>query len=268
METVSILTPTFNSEKTLDCWADSVFSQTVLPSEIICMDSQSGDNTVGALKELSKKSPVPLRVYSMQKSPMALVRYELYRLASSRWVFYFDSDDTADSTLLETFLSGVTPGTTLVRTTGHRVLTPKGITVCRKRWAYHTVTAALYDSSSSLWDYLILREALGKIQWKFDHHIGEDLYIVSQLLVNPDTVSHVDALEYLYHSECPNSLMAPIRDTEFTNWEVVFPVFDDLLEWYASALPPDLAEYCRLTLYRLFPGYFNKCQGVQGGWVS
>ena len=52
---VSIIIPSFNTEKYICQCLDSVVNQTLKDIEIICVDNLSTDNTLDILKEYAKK---------------------------------------------------------------------------------------------------------------------------------------------------------------------------------------------------------------------
>ncbi len=60
---VSVAMATFNGEKFLARQIDSIFSQTLLPKEMIICDDCSTDNTIEILKEFSRNAPVDFIYY-------------------------------------------------------------------------------------------------------------------------------------------------------------------------------------------------------------
>lgn len=66
--TISVIIPTCNGAPFIREALESVFSQTVLPTEIIVVDDASTDATTDIVKELTPRSPVPLRLLTENKS--------------------------------------------------------------------------------------------------------------------------------------------------------------------------------------------------------
>ena len=56
----SLIVTTYNRKEALQRCVESVFRQVVLPTEIVIADDGSGEDTVLAIHELGKRSPVPL----------------------------------------------------------------------------------------------------------------------------------------------------------------------------------------------------------------
>lgn len=52
----SFITTTFNEEKTIEKYLDSIFAQTKMPNEIIIVDAQSKDNTLNLIKKYQSKT--------------------------------------------------------------------------------------------------------------------------------------------------------------------------------------------------------------------
>lgn len=61
---ISVITPTFNSEKTIQKTIDSILCQSYTKFEHIIIDNLSEDNTVSIAKNLYKESPSNLRIIS------------------------------------------------------------------------------------------------------------------------------------------------------------------------------------------------------------
>jgi glycosyltransferase involved in cell wall biosynthesis len=62
MSSVSVVIPTFNSEKYLCQTLESVFEQSLRPSEIVIADDCSQDKTRELVQSIAKNSPVPIKL--------------------------------------------------------------------------------------------------------------------------------------------------------------------------------------------------------------
>ena len=62
MPKVSMISTTFNEKAHIEVWLESVFSQSVMPDEIVIVDGGSTDGTLDVLSSYAEKSPAPLRV--------------------------------------------------------------------------------------------------------------------------------------------------------------------------------------------------------------
>ena len=95
METslVSIITPTYNSEKFIGTTILSLLSQTYTNWEMIIVDDCSTDTTKSIIEEyIAKDSRISL--YQLQKNSGAgIARNQAVDLAKGRYIAFLDSDD-------------------------------------------------------------------------------------------------------------------------------------------------------------------------------
>lgn len=89
--TISIIIPAFNVEKYLRAALDSIKAQKQLPDEVILIDDGSTDQTLEIAR--SYHFPVPYQVVSIKNGGQGNARNFGISLASSEYVYFFDSDD-------------------------------------------------------------------------------------------------------------------------------------------------------------------------------
>ena len=98
---VSIITPSWNSEKYIKKTIESVQKQTYSNWEMIIVDDCSSDNTVKIVKEISRKDP---RVHILEQDTnggAAKARNRSLNAATGRYVAYLDADDIWKPSKLE-----------------------------------------------------------------------------------------------------------------------------------------------------------------------
>lgn len=88
---ISIIIPAFNVENYLGAALDSIKAQDQLPDEVILIDDGSTDRTLEVAK--SYDFPVPYQVVSIMNGGQGNARNIGISLASSEYVYFFDSDD-------------------------------------------------------------------------------------------------------------------------------------------------------------------------------
>jgi glycosyltransferase involved in cell wall biosynthesis len=95
MSLVSVVISTFNSEPYLRQTLESVFNQTVLPSEIIISDDCSRDNTCELVKSIAKDSPVQIRLIESSEPSGGPSRPLNIGIAAAigKYIAPFDHDD-------------------------------------------------------------------------------------------------------------------------------------------------------------------------------
>ena len=92
---ISVICPTFNSEKFVEETLLCVFHQTRLPDELVLIDDGSDDDTVKILKNLTfhyQERVKCIIIENKHRGPGA-ARNEGIRVASGDWIAFLDSDD-------------------------------------------------------------------------------------------------------------------------------------------------------------------------------
>jgi len=89
---LSIIIPTFNSEKTLDKCLNSVLSQTYPDFEVWLIDGLSKDNTIQIVEEYAKVYPNFHYVSEQDKGIYDAMNIGI-TLSSGRWLYFLGSDD-------------------------------------------------------------------------------------------------------------------------------------------------------------------------------
>ena len=88
MESVNVVIPTFNREKTIRRAIESVLNQTYTNLEILVIDDGSSD---GTKEEVDK---IAVRYVPLEKNGGASnARNQGAKLASGKWIAFQDSDD-------------------------------------------------------------------------------------------------------------------------------------------------------------------------------
>jgi glycosyltransferase involved in cell wall biosynthesis len=92
---ISVITPTFNSEKTIARNAQSIVSQTHKDFEHIIIDNLSSDNTVGILKRLYEENKITgkLKIISERDSGISDAFNKGINAASGNAIAILNSDD-------------------------------------------------------------------------------------------------------------------------------------------------------------------------------
>ena len=96
---ISIIIPAYNVEKYLGAALDSIKEQTELPDEVILIDDGSTDGTLDVANAF--ELPVPYQVVSIENGGQGNARNLGVSLASSEYVYFFDSDDLLTSNFIQ-----------------------------------------------------------------------------------------------------------------------------------------------------------------------
>jgi glycosyltransferase involved in cell wall biosynthesis len=96
MKSISIITPTYNSEKYIEETISSILNQTVLPIEYIVVDGLSNDSTLEIVERYRKnfeQKGIMLRVISEQDTGMYSAINKGIKLSNGEIITYLNSDD-------------------------------------------------------------------------------------------------------------------------------------------------------------------------------
>lgn len=96
---VSVIIPVYNTEKYLRQCLDSVINQTLKEIEIICVDDGSTDGSLEILKEYAGKDG-RINIYQQENLFAGVARNNGMRHAKGEYIFFMDSDDYCDISLL------------------------------------------------------------------------------------------------------------------------------------------------------------------------
>lgn len=90
---LSIIIPTFNSEKDLKQCLTSIVTQTFSAYEIILPDALSTDATIDIIKEFASKYPA-IRWFSQMDNGVYDAMNKGIRMAKGEWIYFMGSDDS------------------------------------------------------------------------------------------------------------------------------------------------------------------------------
>lgn len=91
MPLISIIIPTYNSEKTISESIKSILEQSFDNYEILIMDGISGDNTLNIVKEFNDPR---IKIFSEKDSGVYDAMNKGIEKAEGKWLYFLGSDDT------------------------------------------------------------------------------------------------------------------------------------------------------------------------------
>ena len=105
-DTVSIVLPIYNVERYLTKCINSIVSQTYKNLEIILVDDGSPDNCPRICDDWAEKDP-RIKVIHKVNQGLGMARNTGIEHATGKYIFFFDSDDYIDISLVEKCISAV-----------------------------------------------------------------------------------------------------------------------------------------------------------------
>lgn len=97
---VSVIIPVYNAEKYLEQCLESLLRQTLIETEIICVDDGSSDTSLQILFDYTKKDK-RIQIIKQQNQFAGVARNNGMRKASGEYLLFLDADDFFEPTMLE-----------------------------------------------------------------------------------------------------------------------------------------------------------------------
>ncbi len=113
-ELVSVIIPTYNSEKFIKKTVSSALSQTYKELEIIIVDDCSKDNTRAIIEELSNQDNRVRFIFQDKNQGVAVARNIGIKNAKGKYIAFLDSDDIWLSEKIEKQISAIKNGNPFV----------------------------------------------------------------------------------------------------------------------------------------------------------
>lgn len=98
---ISVVIPVYNVEEYLDASLCSILQQTIQDIEIITINDGSQDSSLQILERYALKDS-RVKVVSQENKGLSTARNTGLKLATGKYVYFFDSDDILQTTALET----------------------------------------------------------------------------------------------------------------------------------------------------------------------
>lgn len=98
---VSVVIPFYNVEKYIGDCLKSVIAQSLKDIEIICVNDKSPDNSAEIVKQYQKQDERIILVENEQNGGLSYARNEGSKVATGKYIYYLDSDDTIQPNALQ-----------------------------------------------------------------------------------------------------------------------------------------------------------------------
>ena len=140
---VSIITPSYNSEKFIKDCVDSVLSQTFQNWEMIIVDDCSNDNSKDIISVLSAKDERIKSIFLEENVGSAEARNIAIRQAKGKYIAFLDSDDIWNEDKLENQISFMNEKDIAFSFTSYQPISEDGKTkysviISPKKMSYHS----------------------------------------------------------------------------------------------------------------------------------
>ena len=193
--TVSIIIPCYNCEKTIARCLDSIINNTYKYFDVICVNDGSKDNTLKVLKEYSKKNK-KIKVVDKKNGGAADARNHGLKNATGEFIMLIDSDDYIGKTYIEEYIKTIVDDD-LDMVLGGYTRMSDNLEVLQKR--HITDTDWNHYKLLSPWARIVRRKVIDDNNIYFhDFIMGDDVHFCMNILSKTDKVKAIDNIEYYY----------------------------------------------------------------------
>lgn len=197
---ISIIVPIYNTSNYLSECLNSIKCQTFDDFEVILIDDGSTDNSNDICNTFCRTDS-RFKLFSKKNGGVASARNEGLVRASGKYIAWVDSDDTIDSTYIESMyqVANRTHNPVIVLQNKNTILDKQ---VIEGKEIIIDFLSGLFPSN--MWSTLFLRNSYKGLQFKA-YHIGEDSMMLIDLFSNINKISLIYNKGYNYR-ENPNSI--------------------------------------------------------------
>lgn len=214
MPTVSVLIPAYNVEKYLRRTLDSVINQTFQDFEVILFNDGATDRTPQICDEYAGKYS-NFHVYHQKNVGLSKTRERLLEKVNGKYIFWLDSDDYYDQTLLEKAMKAFEQKNVDIVTWGHIQIQRTGLVRLNivdvlgvDRWKKMT-DWGLYPE---VWSYASKKNIWKNFKSSSDEGLLiDDVWISSRIVPNANVI--ICLKEELYYHDGTNITSITNLDT-------------------------------------------------------
>lgn len=203
---VSIIMPIYNAEKYLHRAINSILSQTMNDWELILIDDGSTDLSYSICEQYATQDR-RIKVIHKINEGVAMARKMGIENAIGEYSIHFDSDDWAESTMLEELYNKAKVENVDIVIADYFVNSNKGQILCKQEPTFlqpNNILLDIFDNKlfGALWNKLIRTNLYKKYNAKFFHGINycEDVLICAQIMKHQEVkITYLGKAFYHYY---------------------------------------------------------------------
>ena len=253
---ISVVIPVYNAEEYIEKCVRSLFSQTFDSIEYCFIDDCSKDNSISIVQNVLEEFP-------NRKASCKFIRNEINRgvatsrnvglvLAKGKYIYFCDSDDYLDETMLEKmFLKAESSSADVVMCDFYFSCPDKEEYCSATKWSDDKVASLksyIISYWTVLWNMLVKRDIYERNKIRFIDGCGfcEDFNVTVKALFIADKVVNVDEALYYYNQLNPKSVVKSYNEKYFYYEQCVYL---DNIEWFK--LKSAYSDYSQEMCWRL-----------------
>ena len=212
METISIIIPMHNAEKTIERTIKSIFNQRYKEYEVILIDDESTDNTIKICNSIKEEyNNITIKIISIKKAGPSKARNEGIKASKGKYIMFLDADDYYEENMLEIMHNEIkNDDITLICCNFFEVYPNKNKKPAKPIREYKIIGREnLYKGIeylqenfkfNTLWNKIYFKNIIEKYQIKFDENInmGEDYRFNITYCNYINSIHYIDKCLYNY----------------------------------------------------------------------
>lgn len=228
---VSIIVPVYNVEKYIEKCIQSILNQTINEIQIIIINDGSTDNSSIIIKKFSKLDTRINYIDKKNEGP-GVARNIGIELALGEYIYFLDSDDWIEPTMLENLYNEAVKNNSDLLITGYLIENQFGKTFkIQSPTNYGAIVPKdqfinlFLELPPFIWQKLFRNKFVKTCKIKFENESSaEDTMFNIKSFVNAEIIS-INQGEYIHHIERNNSLTHSFKPN-------IIEVYEKLIEYY------------------------------------
>ena len=256
MPLLSIIIPAYNAAKHIDRCLGSIVESIKetnqdLPIEIIVVNDGSSDNTAEKVNGYKSQLDEKLIFINKSNSGVSSARNCGLKNARGEYFYFMDSDDAITLNFFHTLLPKLAAGSSELIVFGFSLIENGKMKTIIPRCSSNLLKDYLMGKRRiAIWSIVSHKRLFRDIVFDENTYYGEDVEVISKILLNAHGVEIIKDALYMYYFDNPSSAMhKKISERNLTSLAAHKRVFEYMVEHGAPTYTINAAKNLMLTVY-------------------
>lgn len=229
MKKISVVVPAYNAEAWIEECISSILQQSRSELEVLVVNNGSVDRTAKIVAQMAQKD-ARIRLFEQQNAGVSAGRNRGIDSAEGEYITFVDADDKIDSQMLEAMTECLEKEAAdiaicdYIAWNGEKTEKRENSENSLKTVDKDTyVSEYLLRGYTRCWSVLYRRDVIGKVRFRENLTIGEDMMFLVDLLTNLKRICITDYKGYYYRSNPNGAMMRPFTPSymdEIRAWKM------------------------------------------------
>lgn len=235
MKKISVIIPVYDSYSTLTRCVNSILKSTYKNIEVLIIDDGSEEKTRDLCDQIATTSPL-IKVFHQKNNGVSTARNTGIDNADGDYITFIDADDTITENMLESLFFECENTNSQMAICGYKeilALNYKKEINCignNSILSGPDILKCFFEENTigwNVWAKLYRRELIGKIRFRDNRKIAEDMFFVFEILKHTDKICILGQAFYNYYKS-DNSAMSSSQFAKYTDtFELIEDVYTD-----------------------------------------